>query len=44
MRLPEAGRAQIDAEKITDYFLSARHPDGRAKAEFFTRIGFRLEE
>ena len=44
MQLPDAGRAQVDAEKITDYLLSANHPNGRPKAEFFTRIGFRAGE
>jgi len=44
MKLPNAAQARIDREKITDYLLCASHPDGRSKAEFFARFGFRLEE
>jgi len=44
MRLPNADRLQVDREKITDYLLCASHPDGQAKAEFFTRFGFRPEQ
>ncbi len=44
MQLPNAAQAQVDPEKITGYLLSAHHPDGRAKAEFFTKFGFRVEE
>ena len=42
MRLPNAAEAQVDSEKITGYLLSAIHPDGRSKAEFFSRFGFSL--
>lgn len=42
MRLPNAAEAQVDGEKITEYLLSANHPDGRSKAEFFSRFGFGL--
>ena len=38
MRLPNAAEAQVDSEKITGYLLSANHPDGRSKAEFFARF------
>ncbi|MBI2849382.1 MAG: hypothetical protein HYX88_04555 [Chloroflexi bacterium] len=44
MQLPKAAQAQVDPEKITDYLLSVRHPDGRPKAEFFTKFGFRRQE
>ena len=44
MQLPKAAQAQVDPGKITGYLLSAHHPDGRAKAEFFTKFGFRVEE
>lgn len=44
MRLPDAGHARVDREKIVDYLLSFAHPDGRAKAEFFSRFGFNPNE
>ena len=44
MELPNADRAQVDSTKITDYLLSAAHPDGRNKAAFFAAFGFRVEE
>ena len=44
MMLPEAGRARIDRTKVTDYLLSLSHPDGRSKAEFFMRFGFKSGE
>ena len=42
-KLPNASRARVDKEKLTEYLLSPTHPDGRAKAEFFARFGFRLD-
>jgi hypothetical protein len=42
-RLADGDRAYVDRFKITDYLLSRSHPDGRTKAEFFTRFGFRIE-
>ena len=39
--LPDADHAYVDQAKITDYLLSPSHPDGRTKAEFFMRFGFR---
>jgi hypothetical protein len=39
-RLPNAARAIIEREKITDYLLATGHPAGRAKAAFFQRFGF----
>ena len=44
MKLPNAAQARVDPEKITDYLLSTSHPDGRTKAEFFTRFGFQSED
>lgn len=44
MRLPDAQRARVDRAKITDYLLSASHPDGREKARFFFSFGFRTEQ
>jgi len=43
MTLPDGDRARVDQTKITEYLLSQSHPDGRAKAEFFMRFGFRPE-
>ena len=40
MKLPGADRATVEARKITDYLLSAAHPQGRFKAAFFERFGF----
>jgi len=44
MRLPNAEDARVDREKLTDYLLCVSHPDGASKAEFFARLGFRLED
>lgn len=44
MILPDADRARVDRAKVVDYLLSRTHPDGRSKAEFFTRFGFRVED
>lgn len=43
MNLPDAERAQVDRAKVVDYLLSTSHPDGRSKAAFFGRFGFRSE-
>ena len=42
--LPDADRARVDHGKVVDYLLSRTHPDGRSKAEFFARFGFRVED
>lgn len=42
--LPNAHEARVDREKIVQYLLSSVHPDGRSKAVFFERFGFRVEE
>ena len=44
MMLPDSDRAYVDRNKISGYLLSASHPDGRSKAEFFRRFGFKYEE
>ena len=44
MMLPDADQARVERNKVTDYLLSQSHPDGRSKAEFFMRFGFRGEE
>jgi len=42
--LPNADAALINCEKIIEYLLSESHPDGRAKAAFFTKYGFTVEQ
>jgi hypothetical protein len=44
VKLPNADQARVEREKITEYLLSTSHPDGRSKAEFFSRFGFRVDE
>ena len=44
MRLPDAEHLRVDREKIVDYLLSASHPDGQTKAEFFRRFGFQQDQ
>ncbi|HEV3144125.1 MAG TPA: hypothetical protein VGZ47_09600 [Gemmataceae bacterium] len=43
MNLPNADRVHVAKEKITDYLLNPKHPDGAAKAAFFAALGFKLE-
>lgn len=40
MHLPNADKAIVDRDKIVQYLLSSSHPDGWAKAEFFSAFGF----
>jgi hypothetical protein len=40
MGLPFLDRAQIAPTRIRDYLLNPEHPVGRAKARFFTSLGF----
>ena len=42
MRMPDAGRAYVPREKLTDYVLSPGHPVGRHKARLLARAGFSL--
>ena len=44
MKLPHADQLRVDREKITDYLLSATHPEGGGKAEFFARFGFHMAD
>ena len=44
MMLPDRDRARVDRAKITDYLLSLSHPDGRGKAAFFMRFGFKARD
>jgi len=43
MKLPNADKAAVYREKITDYLLNPAHPDNGGKAEFFTQHGFHRE-
>ena len=43
MKLPGAGRTVVERKKAVGYLLSAEHPDGRSKANFFSGFGFRAE-
>jgi hypothetical protein len=43
MKIPNAGRAIIEAAKLRDYLLSPSHPVGRFKAPFFTSLGYSQE-
>ena len=44
MKLPNAEGAVVAPEKITHYLLSFTSPNGRPKANSFTRFGFRASE
>ena len=44
MLLPNAEQAVVERSKVTEYLLSPDHPDGRSKADFFARFGFRRQE
>ena len=43
MKLPNANRAIVNREKITEYLLCSAHPDGYSKSVFFAQFGFTLE-
>jgi hypothetical protein len=44
VKLPFADLAIVPLEKITRYLLNDAHPEGKTKATFFRRFGFRPEE
>ncbi len=44
MILPDGSNARVDCAKVIGYLLSSSHPDGRGKAAFFIRCGFKVEE
>ncbi len=44
MLLPNAERAEIDAEKLRGYLLSLTHPVGRFKARFFAALGYSADD
>lgn len=40
LKLPNAELAYVDPLKVTGYLLSLDHPQGKSKADFFSRFGF----
>ena len=44
MKLPYAGKARVERKKIVEYLLSFSHPDGKSKAEFFSKFGFHVDD
>jgi hypothetical protein len=44
MKLPNAQKAVVDCEKITDYLLNPAHPDNGGKFRFFMQLGFSREQ
>ena len=45
MKLPNADRARVDIEKLTNYTLNPTHPRGRHKARVFrAALGFDLTD
>jgi hypothetical protein len=42
MKLPNAKKAVVEREKITDYLLNPAHRFGASKARFFTHFGFHM--
>ena len=43
MKLPGAKQASVRPGKVTEYLLSASHPNGRHKAHFFRAFGFSVD-
>ena len=41
--MPNAEKALVEREKITEYLLSTTNPSGRSKAFFFLRFGFSVD-
>lgn len=44
MRLPNGERGLVERDKVVNYLLNPRHPEGAGKAGFFFSSGFRQEE
>jgi hypothetical protein len=44
VKLPNAEKAIVEREKLSDYLLNAAHPDNGGKAAFFEGLGFRHAE
>jgi hypothetical protein len=43
VKLPNAERAIVEREKITEYLLNPTHRYGASKARFFADFGFHLD-
>ena len=43
MKLPNLESAFVSEEKVTNYLLNPKHPDGASKAAFFDALGFSAE-
>ena len=43
MRLPLVHIAEVPEAKVVDYLLNVEHEDGRGKAIFFKKFGFRAQ-
>ena len=44
MDLPHRDQAVVPLQKVSGYLLNEDHPEGRGKATFFRRLGFRFDE
>lgn len=44
MRGPNIQEGRVERSKLVTYLLNREHPDGRSKAFFFERFGFRIDE
>jgi hypothetical protein len=44
MHLPNADRAVVSREKIVGYLLNPQNPDGAPKSQFFTKLGFNVDD
>jgi hypothetical protein len=44
MPIPDAERAVIATEKVRDYLLNLKHPDGGSKAIWFYSLGYARDE
>jgi hypothetical protein len=43
LKLPNYQQAIVPQKKITHYLLSLTHPDGKSKANFFLKFGFKSD-
>lgn len=44
MRLPDGERGLVERDKVVNYLMNPRHPEGAGKAAFFFYLGFRQED
>jgi hypothetical protein len=44
LKLPDSEPLRVDREKVVQYLLNHEHPDGRGKALYFERFGFKASE